>query len=94
MQFPTSHLEAENPFGLFFFLFYFLQIVHRFTDLKNCFFLAKTSFEIHNKQVKDTRKSLGEEELSDKSEEEIQTMQEDMKTEEGKLNQTREKLSR
>ena len=62
--------------------------------MKNCFFLAKTSLEIHNKQVEDTRKSLGEKELSDKSEEEIQTMQHDMKTEEKKLQQTREKVER
>ena len=61
---------------------------------EKCFFLAKTSLEIHNKQVEDTRKSLGDEELPDKTEEEILTMQDDMKTEEEKLKQTREKVAR
>ena len=77
--------------------FDFLQIdriVHHFTDLKKCFFSAKTSLEIHNKQVEDTRKSLGKEELSDKNEEEILTMRDDMDTEEEKLKQTKEKVTR
>ena len=74
--------------------FWFSANSSPFYWFKNCFFLAKTSLEIHNKQVEDTRKSLGKEELSDKTEEEILTMKDDMATEEKELNQTREKLAR
>ena len=72
-------------------IFCFLNIFNR---LFFPFYSAKTSFDHYKKVIEEIRDNLSGEELTDKTEEDIQIMQEDMETEELKLKQTREKVSK